>query len=302
MDKKNNKTILIVGEIVFTLICFGLILQLVALNGDPNHNVNYTAFYNFAGAASCAFIVLSFIWAIAYCLKSDSLIFKLIAPFGLLSSDNHELTPLGGLSFKTRVSIILLLALIYGGGALAVNSSRNSANMIKWLPTVSAYSYSAIHSVSPFSSVYLSSVPVAFFEDLLFNYASPYMLWSGLILLLVFNPIKQLRVNPNRIIGNRWFNFWTMTLCCLISSSGIGWMLPGFSSAHAVYYGNMPAQESTFFFGFLASELNMMTGIFGSWIAHAVHNAAVTTGELNYMDYHPIPNQIVNTTVGGVVI
>lgn len=287
VDKKAAYSI--IGASVIAAFYAAVLVQILSLSADPTVSKDYLSFYIFAGLTGLVWIGLSMFWILVNHFFHDNPVIRLIAPFGWLASSNDDMTILGNWSLRSRLGLFLILALVLSIGNLFAN--MNSQTVVKFYPTTSFYTN---YAVNPTYNLYLSSVPVGLFEDITFNFFTPYALYSAEVLFLVY----VLKVSVERL-SNKLVIFALITVACLITSSGLNWLIPGFSSAHSAYINNLPAQESTFIFGFIASEFNLVTGVFGSWIAHAVHNYLVTGRETGVIDTigPAAAAQLVNSTV-----
>lgn len=235
------------GFIFLTFVFIAL--QLVSLNGENNINPKYLSVYQ-------PLSIICIIGALAF------IILQLVngpdtADLGFIATR----TPFRPLSMSWLKFVIIGIWAL--GIALAVTTVK-----IQFLPIPVA---TTGLQLTDSSNAYLMSVIPGFLEDFAYLIILPQMVI--IILTLLFNAI--LKIDLRRSVPG---SLLLSLLGCFIASLGYGiWLIPGFTSSHAIYGENIPAFLSAFIFGFMQSFIYQITGFFLP-VAHILHNLIYSLG------------------------
>jgi hypothetical protein len=128
------------------------------------------------------------------------------------------------------------------------------------------------YSVSPLKQAYFISVPVGFVEEGIIMLLIEVLVLIGVLayLILMLALKKPLKVPA-------FVHIILIVIATFIASIGYSAIVPGFTDAHsAAYQANMAAYAKAFVFEFTGQLVNQFTGVFLSWIPHAMHNFIVS--------------------------
>lgn len=127
------------------------------------------------------------------------------------------------------------------------------------------------YAVSKLEQSYYISLPVGFVEEGIIL-----MLIEVLVLFMIVPYLFVMLVSRKELKVPAWLHIIFIVFATFIASLGY-LVIPGFMDAHSAAYGaNSAAYFKAFIFEFAGQLVNQFTGLFVSWIPHALHNFVVS--------------------------
>ena len=286
MEYEKKIDVVIVSIFIAFLIL--LSIQLQSLQEDASVSVQYTNFYLSLRNITVMITTFASVWSLLKVVGDLNSRVEWLPQFGSIYSIDDKYHPFADISFGEKMIYFVSLVVITSVGLMLINSlSATTPGGIVFFPIPQVIG-SSTYQISSAQNIYLSSIPPGIYEDLAYNLIIPSILLT-FISLIAWKLGFDLDDKKTMIV--------IIIIACLISASGVSiWVIPGFASAHTVYSTSSPNFISVFIFGFMASFMNLTLGMFGSWMAHAVHNALITASIQYNIQYFGISFSVVNTS------